>query len=383
MDRQEKISFLDELLEVASDGKCEAAVADIIERYLAKVGIETQRVTCDTGRDNLVASFGSGTRVLGFTGHLDVVPIGDQTNWNTDPFAPTQEGDKLFGRGTSDMKSGLAAMTIALIELKEEGFDEPGMLRLLATVGEETGLFGARQLTEAGYADDLEALIVGEPTDKNIVYAHKGIINYTVQAYGKSAHSSLPETGFNAIDLLLEFYTAMMKEFKALAQTTNDVLGEFTFCSSLIDGGTQANMVPDKASFTANLRTIPEVSNEQLIAALQAIVDRLNKEKTTTPGHLELTIDQENPPVFSDPESQLVKIAFDEVTKTFDITPQITAVPGATDAAEFIKGNKDMQIILLGPGNTSVHQANEYVDIPDYLAMCDVYKSIARTYFKR
>lgn len=383
MEKQEKINFLDELIAIESDGKCEAAVADVIERYLSKAGIASQRVACDSDRDNLVATLGTGTRILGFTGHLDVVPSGDLANWKTDPFKPTQEGDRLFGRGSSDMKSGLAAMAIAMIELKEEGFDEDGSLRLLATVGEETGLYGAHQLTEAGYVDDVEALIVGEPTDKNIVFAHKGIINYTVQAFGKSAHSSLPETGFNAIDLLLEFYNAMVEKFTVLAQIPNEVLGSFTFCNSILSGGVQANIVPDRASLTANLRTIPEVNNEQLIGVLQTIVDDLNETVSDTPGHLELTIDQSNHPVFSDQESRLVRVSFDKVQKIFGITPQVTGVPGATDAAEFIEGNKNMQIIILGPGNTSVHQANEYVAVDDYLAMVDVYKAIARAYFQK
>lgn len=97
----------------------------------------------------------------------------------------------MYGRGTDDMKSGLAAMTLALIHLKQSGFAHP--LRFMATVGEEFGAMGARQLTEQGYADDLAGLVVGEPTNKLLKYAHGGTVNYEIDSEGVSVHSSRPE----------------------------------------------------------------------------------------------------------------------------------------------------------------------------------------------
>lgn len=378
MNAAEKIQFLEDILAIESDHGNEKAVADRIRQELEAAGIASEEVEYAEGRNNLVATLGEGERVLGFTGHLDVVPPGEMAGWATRPFVPIEKNGKIYGRGASDMKSGLAAMVLALIELKQSNAIPDGQIKLLATVGEETGLLGAGQLTKLGFASDVEALIVGEPTDKNIVYAHKGIIDYTVTAQGKSAHSSLPETGLNAIDLLLRFYNAMMDAFGKFTQE-NPVLGRFTYSNSMISGGIQANVVPDKASFTANLRTIPEISNHHLIDVLENVVQEINRQ--VPEGSLALTVDQDNPPVFSDPESHLVRLARQEMKYVYKVDANIAGVPGATDAAEFIKGNKDMQIIVLGPGNTTLHQVNEYVDTEDFLTMCEVYKAIAEQYF--
>ncbi|WP_246819073.1 M20/M25/M40 family metallo-hydrolase, partial [Aerococcus sp. HMSC10H05] len=111
------------------------------------------------------------------------------------------------------MKSGLAALAIAMCELKEEGIDLNGRIRFLATVGEEIGRIGSKQLVKEGYADDIDGLIIAEPSSSIIAYTHKGSMNFTVTAKGKSAHSSMPTEGINAInhiaDFVLHFNEAM------------------------------------------------------------------------------------------------------------------------------------------------------------------------------
>lgn len=376
MEKQAKIDLLMEMVSIRSENECETEVAQCIQKRLDAIEVSSRMVEFSKGRDNLIAEIGAGDKVLALSGHMDVVPVGKNDSWRTSPYVPHIKEGKLYGRGTTDMKSGLAAMTCAMVELVEEGVKLNGQVRLLATVAEETGLLGAHQLASSGFVDDVDALIIGEPSGGRIVFAEKGIVNYTVVSHGKSAHSSLPELGVNAIDNLMKFYNAMMNEFSKLNEA-NATLGPMTYCNSLIQGGVQANVVPDSASFTANIRTIPEVDNEKVIAAVSRIVDCLNE--SSKDMNLELTIDQNDPPVFTDAESQLMNVAQDEL-KNQGIDPVLLGVPGATDAAAFIAGNAQLQIIILGPGNESLHQENEYVEIEDYLAMCELYKRIASSY---
>ncbi|EUJ42253.1 M20/M25/M40 family metallo-hydrolase [Listeria rocourtiae] len=138
---------------------------------------------------------------------MDVVDAGDSKAWKTPPFQATEIDGKLFGRGSTNMKSGLAAIVIAMIEIEQEGTLVDGQIKLLATVSEEIEIeeVGAAQLTKLGYADDLNGLIISKPSVRQIIYAHKGLMNYTVVSYGKKAHNSMLKPGINVIDNLLLF----------------------------------------------------------------------------------------------------------------------------------------------------------------------------------
>lgn len=375
-----RIDLLEEILKINSVNGNEEEVADCLASHLQKAGIETKKVQYDNGRANLVAEIGNGGSVFSLSGHMDVVSEGELKDWNTPPFSAVDKDGVIYGRGACDMKSGLSAMVMAMIELKEEKVEFDGRVRLLATVGEEVGLLGAKQLTEQGYASDVEAMIIGEPTGRRIVYAHKGVLTYTINSRGKSAHSSMPELGCNAIDNLIIFYNKMMAEFAKLT-AENVALGKFVHNTSIINGGHQVNSVPDFATLTMNVRTTPEVNNSTVQSVLENIVSELNT--TVKDMDLELTIKQSTSPVFSDVNSKLVKSAKIESQKMFKEDLPLFGAPGGTDAAEFILGNKDMQIIIFGPGNESLHQTNEHIEIASYLEMVDLYKNIILSYFSQ
>lgn len=164
-------------------------------------------------------------RVLGISGHMDVVAAGDQKLWSQDQYGADIVDGKLYGRGATDMKSGLAALVIAMIEAKQKG-DFSGTIRLLATVGEESGEVGARQLTDLGYADDLDAIIVAEPFNGRILYAHGGSYNYKIKSHGISAHSSTPDLGENAIHHLRDAMVAVQESMdKIIEKYKNPKLG--------------------------------------------------------------------------------------------------------------------------------------------------------------
>ncbi|MBF2413318.1 ArgE/DapE family deacylase [Listeria welshimeri] len=377
MDQQKKIQILKDMVNIDSTNGHEEQVANYLQKLLAEYGIESEKVQYDEDRASLVSEIGSSDeQVLAFSGHMDVVDAGDVSKWKFPPFEATEHEGKIYGRGATDMKSGLAAMVIAMIELQEEKQKLNGKIRLLATVGEEVGELGAEQLTQKGYADDLDGLIIGEPSGHRIVYAHKGSINYTVKSTGKNAHSSMPEYGVNAIDNLMLFYNEIEKYVDSI-HTTNEILGDFIHNVTVISGGNQVNSIPEKAELQGNIRSIPEVDNETLKRRIVDIVNELNKKEHV---QLELIFDYDKQPVFSDRNSRLVHVARDVAKGIIKEEIPLLGISGTTDAAEFTKAKHKFPVIIFGPGNETPHQINENVSIDNYLEMVDVYKKIAVEY---
>ena len=376
MGNEEKIAILQELIRIKSVNGNEGEVAAYLNQLLNQHGIQGEIISHTEGRDNLVATYHNGQgRVLGLSGHMDVVSAGDESNWTYPPFAAEIKGNRLYGRGATDMKSGLAAMVIAMIELKESGKPFNGTIKLLATVGEEVGELGSEQLTKAGYVDDLDGLIIGEPTNYHLMYTHMGSINYTVVSHGKEAHSSMPQEGYNAINHLNEFITRANEQMDALANDfQNSALGKTIHNVTVINGGNQVNSIPSQAQLQGNIRSIPEFPNDQIIDLLQKIVDELNG---GTNYHLELTIDYNKIPVKANPDSSLIH----HIQKQFKQPLPLVGAAATTDAAEFTKSAHSFDFVVFGPGVVNLpHQIDEYVEIDNYLDMIDTYQAIILSY---
>ncbi|KFN91408.1 M20/M25/M40 family metallo-hydrolase [Tetragenococcus muriaticus] len=165
MKKEKQIEILSNLIAIDSVNDKEAEVADYIASlftpYKDREDVEIQQIPYTPGRNNLVVTIGKGSKILGFSGHEDVVDAGDLSAWDSDPYKAEIRDGKLYGRGATDMKGGLAALVIMMLEFLEAD-NTPGKIRLLATVGEETGEYGAAQLTREGYADGLAGLIIAE-----------------------------------------------------------------------------------------------------------------------------------------------------------------------------------------------------------------------------
>lgn len=380
MEKSEKISILQDVVKIKSVNGNEEEVAIYLQNLLKKYEIPSELVSYAPNRSSLVAYLGENReKVLGFSGHMDVVSEGDESQWTFPPFAAHIEGNKLYGRGATDMKSGLVAMVLAMIELKEKKVPLNGAVKFLGTVGEEVGELGAElgaeQLTEKGYADDLSALVIGEPTNYNLMYAHMGSINYSVVSHGKEAHSSMPEEGINAINNLNEFITEANQQMaEVTANYENPELGRTIYNVTVIKGGTQVNSIPGQAALQGNIRSIPEFSNDQVIALLQKIVDELNKKEK---HQLELTIDYNKIPVKAEKDSALIQA----IQAQFDQPLPLITAAGTTDLAEFTKSKNKFDCVVFGPGvPTLPHQIDEYVEIDNYLDMIDKYQAIAKSY---
>lgn len=418
MNKDEKIQILKDLISFRTVNGNEHLVTKYIHDLLAQHNIQSKYVKYAEGRDNLVSEFDTGKPgpVLGFSGHADVVHEGALSTWTTPPFEPNIRDGRLYGRGAADMKGGLAGLTIAFITLVESHAVKSGKLRLYVTMGEEVGELGSKLLADKGYVDDLDAIVIGEPSgvskqrlnsyvdsggakftpelakqlhqisddDKApeqhfIFFAHKGWLMYKVTAHGKAAHSSMPKMGINAIDMLVNYYLKE-KQFYQSIKASDPILGETVYAPTIIEGGKQINSIPDKATLQVKIRTIPEFNNQTIIQKLHEMIADLNKQ----PGY-NLSIDiRSKRPVINHPGSKIIDIAqkagAHHLHESLDL-PTVGVSLG-TDASEYTRVNPKMDVVVLGPGNTTSHQHDEYIDLNTYYNMIDTYEEIGQQYLK-
>jgi len=328
----------------------------------------------------VLAKMGRGKPVLHFNGHYDVVPPG--IGWNRDPFTPIIEGDKIYGRGSTDMKGGIASILGAIKWIIEEGVKIKGTLEVAFVPDEEAGGIGTRYLIEEKYAK-AKYVIIGEPTTlERIIIGHKGLVRGIVRVIGKQVHGSTPWHGENAflkaallVLKFMELYDPLLKSRKTkypvrepegAYPTIN--LGGFAESLSKKD-----NIVPGEFVFSFDRRVIPEEDINEVIEELKSYFNKASK--ATNVKH-EIKITSAIPPSTTPMESLIVAIAKNCLKKCLNITPKIEISFGRNDAV-YYTNILQSQVICLGPGVENVaHAPNEYNEISQIIKITKVYRCI-------
>lgn len=379
IDEQESVEFLQSLIQINSVNPPgnEGEVAEAIQSFLQSSNLEFDVDDLGDNRGNLFVTYGSADengRHLVYSGHFDTVPIG-QVEWEHDPFSGKIIDHKVFGRGTTDMKSGVAAMVLALKYLKQAGVELNGELQFIGTAGEEVDGYGAKQVVKKGQVDRATAMVVAEPSENQIFTAHKGCLWLEITTYGKTAHGSMPEQGVNAITTLTAFLSELNQyEFD---YEEHPRLGYPTLNVGTIEGGVKTNVVPDKCSVTLDIRTIPGQNNDKILEDIENKIKKITEGSKAT---YEVKTINNMAPVATNESDDFIQLAIE----TGDKHVGQHLVPGGvnyyTDASVYWP-YLQIPTLIYGPGNQRLaHQPNETVEIEKFLHSIRYYMALAMDY---
>ncbi len=347
------VELLKALVRFPSLSHQEADIADFIEHYVRRAGLPVQRLD-----NNVYFWLGEGEDRLLLNSHLDVVP--PSADHPFDPFEPVELDGKLYGRGTVDAKASVAAMTTALLSLAREGWRPPqGQVIVALTACEETG--GGYNGLEAlrPHLPPLQAAIVGEPTRLEPCVAQKGLLILKLHARGRTAHAARPHLGDNAI-LRATRDIQRLSQFRF--EKADPFLGMPTLTVTTIQGGTAHNVVPERCSFTLDIRTTPAYTHAEIVQLLSSVVE----------SEIEVHSDRFIP--VSTPVSARI------VQACLRANP--TGRPfGSPTASDWIFLH-DIPTVKLGPGPSErSHTGGEHIELEELMRAVEVYRNIIRYYY--
>ncbi|MBN1222927.1 MAG: M20 family metallopeptidase [Candidatus Aminicenantes bacterium] len=380
IDEEEAASFLAAMIQADSSNPPgnERRVALVDQKKFSEYGIEAKIEDLPQlegeQRANLVARMeGTSARPhLLYSAHSDVVPA-TRMNWEHDPFGGEIEGELMYGRGTVDMKSGSAAMIMAMCLLKKAGIELNGTITFAHTCSEEVCFHGSAAYVKTHGMDDVDALAISEPTNSTIYIAERGGFWLKFTSYGKTAHGGLPKEGINALSHMLLFFEKFRNYDFGGVQ--HPLLGESTLSITTLHAGTNTNVIPEKCEATVDIRTVPGVSHEKILVDIQGIIDTLQKANSSV--RIEVEPINDHPPLESDMKDPFVNLAFETYSQVYGKT---TAPGGGyymTDAVSFLE-RKSIPMIICGPGDTTlIHKPEEHVYIPEYIDCIKYYIALA------
>ncbi|MER7506527.1 M20 family metallopeptidase [Nonomuraea pusilla] len=339
----EAVELTRELIRIDSVGGGEAAVAEPLARRLSDAGFAVRLHEHAAGRTGLVARWGTGDPVT-LTGHLDTVPLGGRA-WRHEPHGAEIDGDRLYGRGSSDMKAGVAALVVAA-ERHVRRAGPKAALELVFTVGEETGCEGASGMVAADLVGRSRALLVAEPTANRALLGHKGALWLKVTTHGTTAHGSMPHLGDNAIYKLARAITAV--ETFDIGQPEHPWLGPSTANVGTAQGGINVNSVPDLATATVDLRTVAGQDHARLRERLQAALG--------AEAAIDVLVDL--PAIWTEPDDPFVQALVEAGAGAPGDHP---AASYFTDASILTGACGGVPTVICGPGEPEqAHVTDEY-----------------------
>lgn len=348
----------------------EMAMAEYVANVLKSIGLEVKLLKHSSSRASVLAILrGSGQApALLYSAHLDTVPLGAE-QWIHEPFAAETLDGKIWGRGSADMKGGLAALLVMAKIMANSGLSIKGDLIFAITAGEEVDSLGAKSVASYPDLGPVQAIIVPEPSYNDIYIAEKGALWLEISTYGKTAHGSMPALGKNAVMMMVELIKGLENFF--IPFESHAMLGGFSMSINTISGGIKTNVVPDRCVVSIDMRTVPGQDHHDIMARFQGLIKDLGKHDPDFKASIEITNDR--PPIETSPKEPVVKMMVNIVA---DITGEIPIPKGVnyyTDAATLAPAFK-APMIICGPGHPGLaHQPNEYVEIEKLVQAAKIY----------
>lgn len=370
MTKLDPIALLSELVRIASvnpdlvpGAAGEGDIAAFCAQWLTERGFETHRLETRPGRPSVVgiARGSGGGRSLMLNGHIDTVTL---AGYDGDPLNARQEGGKLFGRGSFDMKSGVAAMMIAAARAKQRGLR--GDVLIACVADEEYASAGTAEVVNTFTAD---AGIVTEPSGFELTLAHKGFVWFDVIIEGRAAHGSRPELGIDAITKAGYFLVEVDRWGELLAAgERHPALGTGSVHASLIHGGEEASSYPAECRITIERRTVPGETMETVAAELSGILTRLGATVPNFAWRLERGLERDA--FQANPGHPIVTTLTRHATAALGRPPVIRAEPFWTDCA-LLKA-AGIECVMFGADGDGAHAATEWADIASVRTLTEI-----------
>ncbi len=349
----------------------EAEIARRLADEFRDLGLRVEIADAAPGRPNVVGVLEGrlSGRSLMFCGHTDTVGVVGMPR----PFDPEIRDGKLFGRGSQDMKGGVAAMVGAARAIVESGGLERGRLVIAAVADEEHSSLGADALVRTWRAD---AAVVTEPTSLDVAVAHKGFQWVVVETRGRAAHGSRPRDGRDAIMRMGRVLSRLERlEQKLRSGRSHTLLGSASLHASIIEGGQELSSYPARASLQFERRTLPGEAPDVAQTETRAILDELRAEDGEFEGDAQLVFGRE--PYEIDGSSPLPDALIQAATKVGCHANRV-GMTFWTDAA--ILGAAGIPTVLFGPGGAGLHSTEEYVLLDDVRRCRDALVELARSF---
>jgi acetylornithine deacetylase ArgE len=355
-----------------ANARGEVAVAAWVRQFCEHHGLDHEVQPVEGERANILAwvtGREADTRVL-FEAHMDTMPA---PGWTKDPFGAEREGSRLYGRGACDTKASLAAMLRALVTVRDSRFRATAVVA--AAIDEEGVKAGARALANSGVR--YEAAVIGEPTDLAPVLAHNGSVRWRIETRGRAAHTSKPHTGINAVTKMARVVCALQERIPPkLVRHVHPLVGTPTLTISMIEGGIDLCIVPDRCTIGIDRRLVPGETAREALAEVEAILADLRAKDSELDVRSLPAV--EDPPVEAPAASRIAQVATKACADVAG-TGEPRGVPYGTDASQLAP--RGITCIVLGPGSIEqAHTTSEYVELPQLEAAVDIYRRIMLSY---
>jgi acetylornithine deacetylase/succinyl-diaminopimelate desuccinylase family protein len=353
--------------------QCAQVVADI----LRKNSIRADIIEARSGVANVVARLEgkkSGKRIL-LNGHIDVVAPGE--GWTMDPYGGEVRSDLIYGRGACDMKSGIAVMLASIIAFKRSGRPFSGEIIFTAVGDEETGSrFGTKYLLEQGIANDVDLAIVTEPTDLAIELGNRGLRWFDISVKGLACHAGRPHLGINAVQYASKIVEAI-HGIKLDHRDDRFEIPQPSISVTMIDGGTQVNVVPNRCRLSVDRRMIPGETSESVMHELEAAVSSVTAVQPDIDVDIRIRPESWDAYLISEEEAvvDLLKKAHFAITGQ---QPVIRTKLACTDASHIFH-EAGVPVALYGPGIAGKsHQIDECIPVNNLIVATEVLQAFFR-----
>lgn len=336
----------------------ESLVAGYVVEFLRRLGLEVTTQEVMPGRSNVIGRLrGPGGPVLAFNTHMDTVPEG--SGWSQDPFGGEIVEGHLYGRGSVDAKGPLAAFLAAIEALVSADVRLRGDVLMTAVVDEEASSSGAKKLVPTLKAD---MAIIGEPTNLQIGIAHRGSVRPIVVVTGRTAHSSRPDQGVNAIYQSIPVIEAFRAYADALQVRSHPLCGSPSAAITVMTAGIAENVIPGRCELTLDRRMIPGEVESDVMKEVRDLLEELKRARPDVKVEVERTIPTTGGPSELDADHPLVHRALEASAQALGRSTSIIGLSGACDMTHFRA--QGIPCIVVGPGDSAqAHQPDEHMDI--------------------